>query len=119
MRVARSLADSLNQLFGPESVMSFEILLGILTVLMILAGIGVIVGGAVMTTRRVEAGRIIVVVSVAMGVLGLVICLFQAAVTGELALDWGLQLVQSLGWLGAIFALIARIIAEQMPLTAQ
>lgn len=105
--------DGLTSLFGPEFAMSSEITMGILAVLTGFGGLGVILGGLVLTTSRVEHGRIFIMITMVMGVLGLLMILVQHALAGTIAMGLNLQVAQSLGWIGAIFALIARIIAEQ------
>ncbi|MHA1247062.1 MAG: hypothetical protein ACTSPE_07020 [Candidatus Thorarchaeota archaeon] len=115
--VVGDIIDDLQHLFGEEFVVTLSILMGILGMLMMMCGAGVIVAGIVLTSRRVEAGRNIILVAVGTGVLGLIISLFLAAVSGNLAMDWRTQITQSLGWVGAILAIEARIIAEQMPVS--
>ena len=112
------IVDGLRHLFGPDFVVTYEIMCGILGILMIFSGVGIIAGGLLMTTRRLETGRVVVLVSVSAGILGLLLSLFQAAVTGNLSMGWNVQVVQSIGWVGAILSVIARIIAEQKPLSA-
>lgn len=52
--VVGTMVDDLSHLFGPDFVVTFEIVMGILAVLTCLGGIGVIAGGLVLTTHRVE-----------------------------------------------------------------
>ncbi len=107
----------IESVFGPEAALSFEIIVGILAVLTILGGVGIIIGGLVMTTTRVELGRNIVLVAVGTSVLGLFLSLVQCLMAGRLFMSWSLQIAQSVGWIGAIFAVEARIVAEQRPLS--
>lgn len=95
---------------------TFEIIMGILAALTLIGGLGVIIGGLILTTRYVEAGRIVILVSVGTGVLSLVMSLVQLLLAGTLAMGLAIQLAQSLGWLGAILSVQARIIAEQQPI---
>ena len=67
-------------------------------------------------TRRVYMGRILVALFTGMGVLGLVTNLAQLVMVGTLAMDLMHQVGQSLGWIGAIFAIIARTVAVQKPI---
>jgi hypothetical protein len=117
--LAQELSDDFGLLFGSEFVISFEIIMGILGLLTSMTGLAVIVGGLVLTTQRVESGRNIVLVAVGTGVLGLVMALIQSAMAGRIMMDLGLQVTQSLAWIGAILALQARIIAEQKPMMMQ
>lgn len=113
--VLGELVEGMNVLLGPEFVVTFEITMGILATLTGFGGLGVIVGGLILTTRRVEAGRIIIFVAMGTGVLSLFMCLIQHALVGSLSMDLSQQVSQSLGWIGAIMAVVARIIAEQRP----
>ncbi len=107
------LVEGLTHLFGPDFVLTFAIIIGILSALMIIAGALVIVSGVVMTTHHVEIGRILLLVAVVMGVVGLIAGLAQSVISGIIVIDMNIQIMQSLGWLGAIFSVVARIIAEQ------
>ena len=82
----------------------------------ILAGIVTIIGGLILTTDRVWLGRIILLGAIAASVLGLMMSLVQLAMVGTINMGITLQLQQSLGWLGAIIAFVARIIADQKPI---
>ncbi len=107
----------IEDVYGAGSVLTFQIIIGILAALTIMCGVAIIIGGFVMTTYRVEAGRNIVLVAVGTGVLGLLLSLIQAVLVGQFYLSWNVQIAQSIGWIGAIFAVEARIIAEQRPMT--
>ena len=100
----------------PTAMMTVEIVTGMLVLLTGLGGIGIIVGGIILTTRRVYVGRILVALFTGMGVLGLVLNLAQLVMVGTLAMDLMHQVGQSLGWIGAIFAIIARTVAVQKPI---
>ncbi|RDE16059.1 MAG: hypothetical protein C4K47_02100 [Candidatus Thorarchaeota archaeon] len=113
--VIDEIIDDIAKLFGPDFVVTAEIVMGILAVLTFLGGVGVIVGGFVFTTERVDLGRKIVLVSVATGVVGLLISLVQSLMAGDPILDLTFQIAQSLGWVGAILSVEARIVAEQRP----
>ncbi len=100
----------------PTAMMTVEIVTGMLVLLTGLGGIGIIVSGIILTTRRVYVGRILVALFTGMGVLGLVLNLAQLVMVGTLAMDLMHQVGQSLGWIGAIFAIIARTVAVQKPI---
>ena len=53
---------------------------------------------------------------VAVGVVGLLMTLVQAATTGTFVMGMIDQMQQSVGWVGAILAYIGRFIAEQKPI---
>ncbi|MGY5875891.1 MAG: hypothetical protein RTU30_09105 [Candidatus Thorarchaeota archaeon] len=114
--VMGDLLTNLDSVLGEDGVMTVELVLGILSGLTILGGFGVILGGIIITTKRVEAGRILILLCTGMGVLGLTMSLAQLVMIGTLAMDLVIQLAQSLGWLGAIFSIIARVVAEQRPM---
>jgi hypothetical protein len=111
--VLSELVEGMNAIFGPGFVLTFEITMGILAALTGLGGLGIIIGGLILTTRRVEAGRIIILISLSTAVLSLFVTLVQHALVGVYAMDINQQVAQSLGWIGAIMAVISRIIAEQ------
>ncbi len=100
----------------PTAMMTVEIVTGMLVLLTVLGGLGIIASGIILTTRRVYLGRILVALFTGMGVLGLVTNLAQLAMVGTLAMDLMHQVGQSLGWIGAIFAIIARTVAVQRPI---
>jgi hypothetical protein len=100
----------------PTAMMTVEIVTGMLVLLTGLGGLGIIVSGLVLTTRRVQLGRILVALFTGMGVLGLVLNLAQLVMVGTLTMDLMHQVGQSLGWIGAIFAIIARTVAVQKPI---
>lgn len=114
--VIEDMVDDLLPVFGPSFVVTFQIVMGILAVLTCLGGIGVIIGGFVFTTRRVDLGRKIVLVSVATGIAGLMMSLVQSIMAGDPILNLTFQIAQSLGWVGAILSVEARIVAEQKPI---
>jgi len=116
--VIGDLGEDLAKLFGPDFVVTFAIVMGILAVLACLGGVGVIVGGIVLTTHRVELGRIIVLVAVATGIVGLIVSLVQLIMAGDPIMNLSFQIAQSLGWVGAILSAEARIVAEQKPLSS-
>ena len=100
----------------PAATMTVEIVTGMLVLLTALGGVGIVVSGMILTTRRVQLGRILVALFTGMGVLGLVANLAQLIMVGTLAMDLMHQVGQSLGWIGAIFAIIARTVAVQKPI---
>ena len=110
------LAESLTVLFGLSAVLPFEAVMGYLAVMTSIAGLVAIIGGLILTTDRVWVGRIILLGAIAAGVLGLLISMVQLVMVGTLNMGITLQLQQSLGWIGAIIAIVARIIADQKPL---
>ncbi|TFH04652.1 MAG: hypothetical protein E4H14_14285 [Candidatus Thorarchaeota archaeon] len=112
------LADALTAAFGLSIVFTFEAVMGYLAIMTILAGIVAIIGGLVLTTDRVWLGRVILLGAIAASVLGLMITMVQLLMAGTLVMGITLQLQQSLGWVGAIIAFVARIIADQKPLVS-
>lgn len=112
------LADALAAAFGLSIVLTFEAVMGYLAVMTIIAGAVTIIGGLVLTTDRVWLGRVILLGAIAASVLGLMITMVQLLMAGTLIMGITLQLQQSLGWVGAIIAFVARIIADQKPLVS-
>ena len=110
------LADSLTVLFGFSAVLPLEAVMGYLAIMTSIAGLVAIIGGFILTTDRVWVGRIILLGAIAAGVLGLLMSMVQLVMVGTLNMGITLQLQQSLGWMGAIIAIVARIIADQKPL---
>jgi hypothetical protein len=107
------LGPHLGDLFGAGFALTFDIIMGILAGLTFIGGTGVIVGGLILTTRRYQLGRYIVLLCIVMGVSGLVMSLIQLLMAGTLMMGLSIQLAQSIGWMGAIFSMIAQTIAEQ------
>lgn len=115
--VLDELAEALTHIFGSSFVYTFESVMGILSIVTILGGLVTIIGGLIITTTKVWLGRVLLISGITAGVIGLLMSLVQVAMTGTLAMGMTLQLQQSIGWIGAMIAFIARIIAEQKPLT--
>ncbi len=115
--VLDDLAKALTRIFGLSFVYSFESVMGFLAMVTIFGGIVTIIGGAVLTTTRVWLGRVLLISGISAGVIGLLMSLVQVIMTGTLAMGMTLQIQQSIGWIGAMVAFIARIIAEQKPIT--
>lgn len=105
---------------GVDSTISLtlDIILAILTLLTALAGLGLILAGLILTTRYVEPARYAIIVSVGTGVLSLVMSLVQLAMAGVPRMDLNVQFVQSMGWIGAMFGIVARIISQQQPIVS-
>ncbi|MFW9920359.1 MAG: hypothetical protein ACFFED_12220 [Candidatus Thorarchaeota archaeon] len=114
-----ALQEGLHSFFGESFSFTFELILGILAGLTAIGGMGVIIGGFILTSRHIEAGRIIVMVSMGMGALSLIMSLVQLAWAGILAMPLMIQMTQSLGWIGAMMAIVARTISEQQPIIAK
>ncbi|MBD3404605.1 MAG: hypothetical protein GF411_00540 [Candidatus Lokiarchaeota archaeon] len=108
--------QNLIDLFGIEAAYSIQQIIGILGALTIIGGVVVIFGGFLLTTRRVEFGRKVIFAAVILGVLSLIASMIQLIVSGNLIMDLIQQFAQSIGWLGAILCIEARIIAEQRPM---
>lgn len=107
------LAPHLGSLFGMGFALTFDIIMGILAALTLIGGVGVIVGGVVLTTRFYRLGRVVVILCIVMGVSGLIMSLIQLLMAGTLMMSLSIQLAQSVGWIGAMFSLIAQTVAEQ------
>jgi len=107
------IGEHMANLFGPGFEITFDMMMDLLSTLTLLGGVIVIISGLVLTTKRFRIGRILLFVSIGVGVAGLVMCLVQLALSGAFMLPLTLQLAQSLGWVGAIMSLIAWNVAEQ------
>ena len=114
--VIGELSEVLRYFFGLEFFQNFENFMAGLAGWAVLGGLVVIPGGIILTTRWVWYGRVLILAGIAVGVVGLLMTLVQMASTGILVLGMIEQLQQSLGWIGAIMAFFARIIAEQKPI---
>ncbi len=110
------LQETIQSFLSDSMILTLEIIIGMLATLTALGGLGVIFGGFILTTRFVEGGRVIVMISLATGVLSLIMSLVQLVLAGMISLPLLTQLVQSLGWIGAIMAVMGRTIAEQRPI---
>ena len=116
IQLMEELLLSNGDVMDPTALMTVEIVTGMLVLLTGLGGIGIVASGIILTTRRVQLGRILVALFTGMGVLGLAANLVQLVMVGTLAMDLMHQVGQSLGWIGAIFAIIARTVAVQKPI---
>jgi len=110
------LSEGLAEIFGLTFVLTFENIMAGLAVLTIVGGLVVILGGLILTTAKIRPARITILLGIIIGVVGLLMTLVQMASAGLFVMDLVRQLQQSLGWIGAMSAFIARIIAEQKPL---
>jgi len=119
LQLMGELLLSNEDVMDPTALMTVEIVTGMLILLTALGGLGVVASGIILTTRRVQLGRILVALFTGMGVLGLAANLAQLIMVGTLAMDLMHQVGQSLGWIGAIFAIIARTVAVQKPIVEQ
>ncbi|MCK5302965.1 MAG: hypothetical protein KAJ96_07485, partial [Candidatus Thorarchaeota archaeon] len=116
IQLMEELLMSNGEVMDPTALMTVEIVTGMLVLLTGLGGMGIVASGIILTTRRVQLGRILVALFTGMGVLGLAANLVQLVMVGTLAMDLMHQVGQSLGWIGAIFAIIARTVAVQKPI---
>ena len=114
--VLDEIEEGLAALFGLQLLITFETVMGALALLTVIAGILVVVGGVILTTERVRAARILIVFAVAAGIAGLLMTLVQMTWAGMFVMDLTRQLQQSLGWIGAMLAVVARTISEQKPM---
>ena len=110
------LAEALYAALELSLVLTLENIMAGLATITILSGIAVIIGGVILTTSHIRAGRIIVNLAIAMGIVGLLMILVQSVMAGTISMGLTMQLQQSFGWIGAILAFVARIIAEQKSL---
>ncbi len=110
------IPNGLVNLFGSEILVSVTIIMGILAILTCIGGIGIIIGGIFLTRRSFEHSLNLIMLALAMAVLGLTMNLIQHVFAVTFVMNFQLQVSQSIGWIGAILSLTARIIAEQKPL---
>ncbi len=116
IRVIGELSEILPYFFGLTFFESFENFMAGLAAWAALGGIVTILGGFILTTERVRFGRIVILAGIVVSVVGHLMILVQMASTGVFVMSLIDQLQQSLGWIGAMIAFIARIIAEQKPM---
>lgn len=114
--VLEEIKEGIAALFGLQLLISFETVMGALAILTVLSGVTIIIGGVVLSTSHVRSARIVIFLAVAAGVAGLLMTLVQMATAGVFVMDMLHQLQQSLGWIGAILAVVARTVAEQKPM---
>lgn len=114
--VIGELSEILPYVFGLEFFETFENFMEGLAAWAALGGIVAILGGIILTTEKVWFGRILISAGIVIGVIGLLMTMVQMVTAGVFVMDMIHQLQQSLGWIGAILAFFARIIAEQKPI---
>ncbi len=107
------IPNGLVNVFGSEFQAPVTIVMGILAFLTLIGGFGIIVGGIVLTRQNFTAGQLLILIALGMAILGLVMTLVQHFLAGIFLMALTLQVSQSIGWIGAILTLVARIIAEQ------
>jgi len=98
----------------PEMVGVLDNVLLILSFIAGLGGIGVIIGGFMLTTDRVGTGKFVIGIAAGMGLIGLIIVLaqhFMLAGTSGVIDYVNLMLSQGSGWIGAILAILGRKMA--------
>lgn len=107
------IGEHLGNLFGPGIELTFDTIMDVLSALTFFAGIAIIVGGMVLTTRRFKLGRGLVFISIGVGVAGLIMGLVQLVMAATFVMPLAMQLAHSLGWIGAILSLVGWTVAEQ------
>lgn len=98
----------------PASADIMTILFTILMYIASLGGVGVVIGGVLLTTNRVGTGKFVIGIAAGMGIFGLIIFLVQLYLAGGIALviDAVSLLSQSAGWIGAVLSIIGRQMAS-------
>jgi hypothetical protein len=114
--VIGELSEILPYFLGLTFFESFENFMAGLAAWAGLGGIVTILGGFILTTERVRFGRIIILAGIVVSLVGLLMVLVQMASAGVFVMGLMEQLQQSLGWIGAMMAFIARITADQKPM---
>jgi len=89
------LAEALYAVLELSLVITIENFMAGLATLTILSGAVVIIGGLVLTTSHTRAGRYIVNLAIAMGIIGLMMILVQSVMTGMIAMELTMQLQQA------------------------
>ncbi|MBS3794483.1 MAG: hypothetical protein KGY80_06285 [Candidatus Thorarchaeota archaeon] len=110
------LAGGWDEVLGPNGTLTLEIMAGLLAIFTVVGGLGIIATGFVLTTKHVRKARTGIAFFIAMTISGLVVTLANLTLSGRFAMGLMFQFMQSLGWLGAILAVVARTIAEQKPI---
>ncbi|MCK4279189.1 MAG: hypothetical protein KAW94_01300 [Candidatus Thorarchaeota archaeon] len=98
----------------PEMVGVLDNVLLVLSFIAGLGGIGVIIGGYMLTTDRFGTGKFIIGIAAGMGLVGLIIVLaqhFMLAGTSGVVDYVNLMVSQGSGWIGAVLAILGRKIA--------
>ena len=98
----------------PEMIGILDNVLLVLSFIAGLGGIGVIIGGFMLTSDRVGTGKFIIGIAAGMGLIGLIIVLaqhFMLAGTSGVVDYVTLMLSQGSGWIGAILAILGRKMA--------
>ncbi len=98
----------------PEMVGILDNALLILSFIAGLGGIGVIIGGYMLTTDRFGTGKFIIGIAAGMGLVGLIIVLaqqFMLAGTSGVVDYVNLMVSQGSGWIGAVLAILGRKMA--------
>ncbi len=105
--------EHLGDLLGPGFELTFDMMMDVLSAFTFFAGIAIIFGGLILTTRRFKLGRGLVFISIGVGVAGLIMGLVQLVMAATFVMPLEMQLAHSLGWIGAILSLVGWTVAEQ------
>ena len=90
-----------------------NIILYVLVFLAGLGGIGVIIGGFLLTKGRLSSGKLLIGLGAGLGLIGLLVSLGQLLYTSGLGAVVNFVMVasQSAGWVGTVLSIIARLAA--------
>ena len=97
--------------FVTDNVTDNEIVLYIFVILIFIAslgGIAVIIGGLLIGTNKVKTGKIIIALGAGLGLIGLIVSIIIGITEGNFTLN---SLI-TLGAIGLILSIIARMLAE-------
>ncbi|TXT56027.1 MAG: conserved membrane protein of unknown function [Candidatus Thorarchaeota archaeon] len=89
-------------------------ILWVLNIIANLGGIGVIIGGYLLTTAKVGTGKFIIGIAAGMGLIGMIIGIIQIIYVSGFgaALDFFGAVLYSVGGFGAILSIVARRMAS-------
>ncbi len=90
-----------------------SLVLQVLNVIADLGGISVIIGGSLIINQRIRTGKFLIGIGAGMGLIGFLIILVSAFLHGWInALNFLTTIIQSIGWIGVIISLTARLVAR-------
>ena len=97
-------------LYFPTMAELITTILNILLYIATLGGISVVIGTLLIAMNRITTGKFVIGLGAGIGLIGLIIMLVQAVITGgvEALLEVFTLISQSIAWIGVILSILAR-----------
>ena len=108
-----AILEFLIENLGGATADLFTLILQALNIIAGLGGISVIIGGYLVTKKRARTAKLIIGLGAGMGLVGFLIILVSAFLTGWVSvINLLIIMSQSIGWIGILFSISATILAK-------